>query len=259
MRSVSSVLSPPPFESRLPWGPIMALVLTAAVVVVALQAGSLAMRFGLIKWIYLPTTVNPDGSTTITALFPFQATSLVQYSVGIPLLLLAASRLNTNPLDALALRLPKRLGWALLIVVALVALEYAIRFANAALLAAAGLEAYATGVSAGLRDAVTREGLAMSIATTAILGPLAEELIFRGMLLQSLAKTRLGFWGAAVLVAVPFAFIHGQQYGYLSSIPIIVTGLGFALGLRLTGSLWAPITQHMAVNSIALAFQTLRA
>ncbi len=212
------------------------------------------MRIGLFGWVNLTTTVNPDGSTTITALYPFQATSLVQYLVGIPLLLLAASRLRTSPLDALALRLPTRLGWALLIVVALVALEYVLRYTSAEL-----LKTFTPRMSSGLRDAVTREGLALSIATTAILGPLAEELVFRGMLLQSLVKTRLGFWGAAVLVAVPFALIHGQQYGVLNSLSIILTGLLFALGLRLTGSLWAPIVQHMALNSVAIASLHFRA
>ena len=121
------------------------------------------------------------------------------------------------------------------------------------------MKGYTPRMSSGLRDAVTREGLALSIATTAILGPLAEELVFRGMLLQSLVKTRLGFWGAAVLVAVPFALIHGQQYGVLNSLSIILTGLLFALGLRLTGSLWAPIVQHMALNSVAITLLHFRA
>jgi membrane protease YdiL (CAAX protease family) len=232
----------------------MALVLTAAIIVVAHLAGYLAMTVGLVKWVNVTNTVNPDGGTTVTMQFPFQSVSLVQYSVGIPLLLLTASRLNTSPLDALALRLPKRLGWALLIVIALVALEYVLRYASAEL-----LTAFTPHVSPGLRDAVTREGLVLSILTTAILGPLAEELVFRGMLLQSLAKTRLGFWGAAVLVAVPFALIHGQQYGVLNSFSIVLTGLLFALGLRLTGSLWAPIVQHMALNSVAVALLHFRA
>ena len=124
MNYLSSILAPPRFKSRLPWGPIMALVLAVVIIGVALQAGSLAMRIGLIQWVNPTTTVEPDGRTLITMQYPFEATSLVQYLVGIPLLLLAASRLHTSPLDALALRLPTRLGWALLIVVALVALEY---------------------------------------------------------------------------------------------------------------------------------------
>lgn len=257
MRVDQSILGPSQFESRLPWGPFMALVLTVAVIGMALVASDLAARIGLLQMINVTTVVNLDGTTTITGQSSLQRAQLVQYLVGIPLLLLAASRLRTNPLDALALRLPTRLGRALLIVVALLVLEYALRFAQAALWdlwAAAGGTSRQLRVSSALKDAITREGLMLSIAGTAILGPVAEELIFRGMLLQSLAKTRVGFWGGAILVTLPFAAIHAQQYGSILNVSgILFTGLVLALALRQTGSLWACIALHVAVNSVAIA------
>jgi membrane protease YdiL (CAAX protease family) len=114
--------------------------------------------------------------------------------------------------------------------------------------------AFEPSMSPGLRDVFTREGLAVTIATTAILAPAAEELVFRGMLLQSLAKTRLGFWGAAVLSSLAFAAMHAEMYGgILNILWIVPTGMVLALALRQTGSLWAPIVIHVAVNSIGIA------
>ena len=44
---------------------------------------------------------------------------------------------------------------------------------------------------------VRRAGLALALLVVGIGAPLSEELLFRGFLLSALARTRLGFWGAA--------------------------------------------------------------
>jgi membrane protease YdiL (CAAX protease family) len=235
----------------------MAFLLTAAAIVVAFMAVPLAQLIGLIGLLPPVKTVNPDGTIIIEMAVPLQRKTLVEYLVLIPLLLLAASRLRVNPLDALALRLPARPWRALLVIVALLVLVYVLRFGEHAFwLVWEALEGtpHIAKVTPGLRHVIMREGLLLAIVGTTILAPVAEELVFRGMLLQSLVKTRLGFWGAALLTSLPFAAIHIQMYGgILESAGIVFTGLVLALALRQTGSLWASIVLHVAVNSVALA------
>ena len=73
-----------------------------------------------------------------------------------------------------------------------------------------------------------------------------EELAFRGYPLVTLARSRLGFWGAAVLLSIIFGAVHGVNGGE-ALVGEIAAGLfGFALivSIRATGSLWWAIGFH---------------
>jgi len=85
------------------------------------------------------------------------------------------------------------------------------------------------------------------IATT--LGPLMEELFFRGFLYPVLAKR----WGAAwgiILAALPFALLHMQQYGYAWGILVLIFGVGVVCGIvrAVTGSVAASFLVHAGYN-----------
>ncbi|MEM1371713.1 MAG: CPBP family intramembrane glutamic endopeptidase [Pseudomonadota bacterium] len=86
--------------------------------------------------------------------------------------------------------------------------------------------------------------------------PLSEELIFRGFLLSSLAKTRLGFWGSAVLATGLWTLLHAQQYSLPGLLAVFVLGLTFAWLLWRTGSLWVPIVCHGLYNGLVFLFIT---
>jgi uncharacterized protein len=74
------------------------------------------------------------------------------------------------------------------------------------------------------------------------LGPLMEELFFRGFLYPVLAR-RLGvFWGV-VLTALPFGLIHAVQYGYAWGAVLVI----FLVGVVLT-------TVRAATKSVAASF-----
>lgn len=83
--------------------------------------------------------------------------------------------------------------------------------------------------------------------------PLAEELLFRGLVLLSLAATRLGFWPAAIPVAVVWTLLH-WQYTWTTLATVLVFGLYLSWTLWRTGSLWTPIICHAAYNSAVFAW-----
>ena len=85
------------------------------------------------------------------------------------------------------------------------------------------------------------------IATT--LGPLMEELFFRGFLYPVVAKRWGAGWGI-FLSALPFALMHMQQYGYSWGILLVIFGVGLVCGIvrAVTGSVAASFLVHVGYN-----------
>ena len=77
-----------------------------------------------------------------------------------------------------------------------------------------------------------------------VLSPVAEELVFRGVLFAWLRR-HLGFWIAGVLSALVFACAHGIPDIIL---PTAILGLLFAWIYERTGSLWPAMLAHVAHN-----------
>jgi hypothetical protein len=97
-----------------------------------------------------------------------------------------------------------------------------------------------------LRDR-TSVALVGIFATT--LGPLCEELAFRGFLMPLLVKT-LGRAAGVALAALPFALLHGPQYGWSWPHVLLVglAGVCFGLARQITGSTAAAAAMHAAYN-----------
>ena len=90
------------------------------------------------------------------------------------------------------------------------------------------------------------------------LGPLCEELIFRGFL-QPLLVRSFGVAAGILLTAVPFGLLHLQQYGnaWQSGVLITFAGVVFGMVRQVTNSTRASTMVHAAYNStlfIALLF-----
>jgi uncharacterized protein len=85
------------------------------------------------------------------------------------------------------------------------------------------------------------------IATT--LGPLMEEVFFRGFFYPVVAKRWGAGWGIFVS-ALPFALMHMQQYGYSWGILLVIFGVGVVCGIvrALTGSVAASFLVHVGYN-----------
>lgn len=88
-----------------------------------------------------------------------------------------------------------------------------------------------------------------TIVIGGLLAPLAEEIIFRGMLYGWLRRF-MGLLPAAFLSAAVFGLVHGM-------LPVIaaafVVGLALAYIYERTGSLWAPAIVHATQNCLAMS------
>jgi membrane protease YdiL (CAAX protease family) len=89
-------------------------------------------------------------------------------------------------------------------------------------------------------------------ATT--LGPLCEELIFRGFVLPLLVRS-IGPLGGILLTAIPFALMHGPQYHWSWQHLALLSGVGCAFGWARysTGSTAVPAVMHAGYNTTLFA------
>jgi len=85
---------------------------------------------------------------------------------------------------------------------------------------------------------------------TSLLGPVLEEIFFRGFVYGVLRKRTGVFWGI-VLSAAFFAYIHANLASFF---PILCLGILLAYLYEKTGSLIPSITVHAIHNSLSLAF-----
>jgi membrane protease YdiL (CAAX protease family) len=84
-----------------------------------------------------------------------------------------------------------------------------------------------------------------------VLAPLWEELTFRGFLLSALAKTRLGYWPAAVVSSLLWTFLHwGYSWPGLAS--VFLAGIGLSWIMKRTGAMSAVVIAHGAINAFSL-------
>jgi len=79
----------------------------------------------------------------------------------------------------------------------------------------------------------------------AILGPIAEEIFFRGFVYSAIKK-RMGLVWAVLLSSVLFAGLHAHLVGFF---PIVVLGILLAYLYEKSGSLIPSITVHVIHNS----------
>ncbi len=87
--------------------------------------------------------------------------------------------------------------------------------------------------------------LVITIISIAVIGPIAEEFIFRGMLLHRMMK-KTSMWGGILISSILFGILHADIIG--ATIFGIITSL---LYLK-TGNLLIPILLHIFNNSIAV-------
>lgn len=89
--------------------------------------------------------------------------------------------------------------------------------------------------------------LALTLLAGAVLTPIGEELLFRGVIANWLM--RFGAWIAVPLSAMVFALAHGIDY----VLPVaFVIGVVAALLLRATGSIWPGVIVHAVNNGYAI-------
>ena len=92
-------------------------------------------------------------------------------------------------------------------------------------------------------------GLYAALSMIVLLAPLAEEVFFRGYLLEALLRP-WGRVGSLLLTSAAFAAVHGHG----PALPAyFMYGLGLGIAARRTGTLVVPITAHITVNALGIA------
>ncbi|MEA2720301.1 MAG: protease family protein [Candidatus Eremiobacteraeota bacterium] len=105
-------------------------------------------------------------------------------------------------------------------------------------------------------DVVTRAptftaiGVGLAILTMVLVGPLVEELVFRGLLFGALVQ-RVGVIASALATALLFGLVHGDPVLFPT-----LAALGFvaALAYAATGNLWVSIMLHALNNALGAVF-----
>ena len=112
---------------------------------------------------------------------------------------------------------------------------------------------HASGIpwQAASTSVVTRSLEQVPLVAIVLLGPVLEELSFRGIVLPSLRRS-IGPWPAIALTSVAFGLLHPVPEFQ----PIVVAPLGAVFGyVRLrTGRVWPCVLLHVLVNTVSMAF-----
>jgi uncharacterized protein len=97
-----------------------------------------------------------------------------------------------------------------------------------------------------------RDALLISILAVTI-GPLMEELFFRGFMYPVVAR-RIGVVWGILLTALPFGLIHLQQYGWAWSAGLVIFLVGVACGVvrAATRSVGASFLVHVGYNGVQM-------
>jgi membrane protease YdiL (CAAX protease family) len=88
----------------------------------------------------------------------------------------------------------------------------------------------------------------LTLLGAGLVGPVAEELFFRGFLYTAL-RQRLGIGAAATISALVFAIGHIDALGVVAA--SFVMGVAIALVYEYTRSLWVAIAIHVFNNALA--------
>lgn len=106
--------------------------------------------------------------------------------------------------------------------------------------------------------AVTALNVAVTVVTLVLIGPLVEELVFRGLLFGGLLP-KLRLWPSAIVVALLFGLVHADPVLFPS---LALLGLLTALTYAVTGNLLVSATLHALNNllgAVVLLTATFRA
>jgi membrane protease YdiL (CAAX protease family) len=91
----------------------------------------------------------------------------------------------------------------------------------------------------------------MRVAAVGVLGPIAEELLFRGYFFARVQRTRVGTVGAVVLLAAVWAAIH-TSYSWDVIALLFINGILLGVARHRTKSVIVPMIMHVVWNLFAV-------
>jgi uncharacterized protein len=247
--SAASDLDPGPQSGRRRWGPWATLGWAIPIMLVMV----IFQTLGAFAYLRLSRLLHPEQAIPLSTLGSNGAVLAFSLAVSAPAVLAIiafAVRLSRTPLrEYLALNWPRgrdiALGVGSLI----------------AVLLATGILASLTGQEtpafiADTFDSARAAGmLTLLVVTFVFLGPLQEELLFRGFLFRGFALS-FGTWPTIVLTAASWAIIH-VQYQWFFVGEIFALGILFGWLRARSGSLLLTFGLHAAVNAMAVVSAAL--
>jgi len=165
-------------------------------------------------------------------------------AVGIALMLFAAQRNRLSLADDLGFRSPKLASSVLFLLLWLLLIA---------------VEEWLTSSIAETKPKSWADYTALivviRILAIGVLGPIAEEIAFRGLLMTFLNRTRLGIYGAIFISAALWSCVHFQYRPILLAI-IFVDGIALGFARHITRSIYVPIAMHIIGNCFSI-YQSL--
>jgi uncharacterized protein len=238
---------PPAYRPRTPWRPGYAVGATIAII----GLGILAARFlppylgldqpGVVRGPVGHTGGSQSPEITAAGLWAVATFQVVVVALTLLACVLLGGRLR----EALALRAVPR-GWRSYVaaILAMAALQLVLGAIQNLILRHDMLTDLRPFV--GL---VTGPDWALAAAVLGLGAPLSEELLFRGFLLGALARSNLGFWGAALISTMAWTALHAG-YSAVGLAEVFAIGLLLSWILWRTGSLRVTIFCHALYNSL---------
>ena len=95
------------------------------------------------------------------------------------------------------------------------------------------------------------------ISGAIILAPIAEELLFRGLILNALTKKKINIHWAILIQACFFVLLHNFTFentlsSHIGIAQSLIDGILYGYARKYTKSIYTPITMHMTGNAIAI-------
>jgi membrane protease YdiL (CAAX protease family) len=87
------------------------------------------------------------------------------------------------------------------------------------------------------------------ITGVTIIGPLIEEVMYRGLLQNGIRRVGATPWAAITIASTVFAVAHVNVVPPHGLVGLCVLSLGFGWAFERSGTLWAPFTMHALFNA----------
>ena len=233
-------LGPAVYEARTPWSTRGALLTAVGIVAASILGAGLAIGLNLDAPLNMPGRLQPGGQDRAALV-----TLAVWQAITVLLTLIASFCFGGRPRDVLALR-----GAAgspsvyLKAIVLMFALQFGVSVVQYLLIP----DDMFTDLKPFVQFVSGSDWL-LALAVVGIGAPLSEELLFRGFLLSALARSRLGFWWAAVICSGLWTALH-IGYSLAGVVEVFLIGLYFSWLLWRTGSLRVALFCHALYNSL---------
>lgn len=83
-----------------------------------------------------------------------------------------------------------------------------------------------------------------------IVGPLMEEIVFRGFMFKGIEHSKMGPAGAVIITSLVWSFIH-IQYDVYGMVNLFLGGLLLGFARTKSNSIYPPVIMHILQNIIA--------